>query len=95
VTVAISREAACGNVPPARFTFRVSTLRIDDDGQPVADHRQRVAHLSVPPCSKRTVLRIPARAPFRLDATATGLFKAGDGRELSAFVGYTFTPTNR
>ena len=89
VTVAISREAACGNVPPARFTFRVSTLRIDDDGQPVADRRQRVARISVPPCSKWTVLPIRARAPFRLDGTATGLFKAGDGRDLSAFVSYT------
>jgi hypothetical protein len=28
-----------------------------------------------------------------IDATATNLFKAGDGRELAAQVGYAFKPT--
>jgi len=34
--------------------------------------RQRVERVSVPACAKERVLRIPARAPFRVDATAKG-----------------------
>jgi hypothetical protein len=90
VTVSLSRTAACVD-RPARFTFRVSNLRIDDDGQPVAGRLQHVVKAVAPPC-KLTLLRVPARAPFRLDAAATNLFKAGDGRELSAQVGYSFKP---
>src|SRR5205085_8453839 len=41
VTVSLSRTAACVD-RPARFTFRVSTLRIDEHRQPVADRLQRV-----------------------------------------------------
>ena len=70
----------------------VSSLRIDGDGQPVAAKRERVSRVVVAPVRGQRVLRIPARAPFRLDATATRLFHAGDGRDLSAFVGYSFTP---
>jgi hypothetical protein len=92
ITVSISRGAACGKVPDAHFLFRVSSLRIDDDGQPVAAKRERVARAVVAPCVAERVLRIPARAPFRVDATATGLFRAGDGRDLSAFVSYSFAP---
>jgi hypothetical protein len=93
ITVSISRGAACGEVPDAHFTFRVSRLRIDGDGQPVAAKRERVARATVARCTASRVLHIPARAPFRVDATATGLFRAGDGRELSAFVSYSFAPS--
>src|SRR6185312_15864393 len=92
ITISISRGAACGDVPAAHFTFKVSSLRIDDDGQPVPAKRQRVVRTSVPACTKQRVLRVPARAPFRVDANATGLFRSGDGRDLSAFVGYDFKP---
>ena len=89
-TISLDRGAACVD-RPARFTFRVSSLRIDDDGQPVAGRLQRVVKAVAPPC-KLTLVRIPATAPLRVDATATNLFKAGDGRELAAQVGYTFKP---
>ena len=92
ITISISRGAACGDVPDAHFTFRVSSLRIDDDGQPVAATRERVVRTAVPACTTPPPLKVRARAPFRLDATATGLFHAGDGRDLSAFVNYAFTP---
>ena len=52
---------------------------------------QRIVKAVAPPC-KLTIVHIPARAPLRVDATATQLFKAGDGRELAAQVGYRFTP---
>ena len=90
VVISLDRGAACVD-RPARFTFRVSSLRIDDDGQPVAARMQHVVKAIAPPC-KLTLVRIPATAPLRVDATATNLFKAGDGRELAAQVGYTFEP---
>jgi hypothetical protein len=93
VSISISRGAACGaTIPPARFTFRVSTLGINDARQPVARTTERIVRARVAPCATR-VLHVPARAPFRIDATATGLFKSGDGRELSAFVAYSFKPS--
>jgi hypothetical protein len=93
VSVSLSRTASCGAIAPGRFTFRVSNLRIDGDGQPVAGKLQKIEHGVVrsTPCEQRTV-RFRARAPFRIDASATGLFKAGDGRELAALVAYSFTP---
>jgi hypothetical protein len=91
VTISLSRTAACVD-RPARFTFRVSTLRIDEHRQPVADRVQRVVKAVAPPC-KLTLVRFPATAPFRIDATATHLFKAGDGRELAAQVAYAFKPS--
>jgi len=93
VEIAIDRTAACspGTIRPSRFTFRVSHLEIDSDGQPVAGLPERVVRATVDTCAKRT-LRIETQAPFRIDATTRGTFKAGDGRDLSAQVGYDFTP---
>ncbi len=93
VSISISRGAACGaSIPTTRFTFRVSRLGIDSDGQPVPRATEAFVRTRVAQCAS-TVLHVPARAPFRIDAKATGLFKAGDGRELAAFVAYTFTPS--
>ncbi|MGH3003912.1 MAG: hypothetical protein ACRDM1_14835 [Gaiellaceae bacterium] len=93
VTVSLSRTASCGAIAPGRFTFRVSSLRIDPNGQPAAGKLQKIEHGVVrsTPCEQRTVT-FRARAPFRIDASAAGLFKAGDGRELAAQVGYSFKP---
>jgi hypothetical protein len=93
ISISISRGAACGEVPDAHFTFTISSLRIDDDGQPVAAKRQTVVRTKVPACATPPPLHVRARAPFRLDATATGLFHSGDGRDLSAFVNYAFKPS--
>jgi hypothetical protein len=90
VTISLSRTAACVDTP-ARFTFRVSGVRIDDHGQPAPGRLQRIVKAVAPPC-KLTLIRFPARAPLRIDAKATSLFKASDGRELSAQVGYSFKP---
>jgi hypothetical protein len=90
VTISLSRTAACVD-RPALFTFRVSTLRIDEHRQPVADRLQRVVKAVAPQC-KVTLVRFQATAPFRIDATATHLFRADDGRDLAAQVAYAFVP---
>ena len=91
VTISLSRTAACVD-RPALFTFRVSTLRIDEHRQPVADRLQRVVKAVAPQC-KVTLVRFQATAPFRIDATATHLFRADDGRDLAAQVAYAFVPS--
>jgi len=92
VKISISRSAACGGtIRPTRFTFRVTHLAINDDGQPVPRALETTAHVRVAPCADH-VLTLPAQAPFRIDARADKLFTAGDGRQLSAFVAYSFTP---
>ncbi len=88
--ISLDRAAACVD-RPARFTFRVSSLRIDDDGQPVAGRRQRIVKAVAPPC-KLTLVRSRRRRPCASTPTATNLFKAGDGRELAAQVAYSFEP---
>lgn len=95
VTISVSRSAAaaCGNLAPSAFTFRVYRLRIDDDGQPAAGPLETTARTTVhsTPCENK-VLRVPAVAPLLVVGTARGAFTAGDGRQLTAQVGYTFTP---
>lgn len=94
VTISFNRVGACGEIPDAKFAFRVSQVRIDDDGQPVAGALRQTIRRTVAPC-KEDVMRFPATAPFRIDGHATGLFRAGDGRDLAAQVGYAFAPTKR
>ena len=95
LTISASRSAAgaCGDLSPSRFTFRISTLRIDDHAQPVPGPIQRVERTTVRsnPCEQKS-LRINAEAPLRVDGTVIGSFHAGDGRNLAAQVGYSFTP---
>jgi hypothetical protein len=92
-TVQLSRAAACGSFPPSRITVRLSSLRIDSDGQPVAKRllATRRVTLRSNPCQTK-VVSIPARAPFRIDVTAVGTFQPSqfDQRELSAQVTYGF-----
>jgi hypothetical protein len=94
IAVSLSRTAACGDVPASHFTFRISDLRINKDKQPIPGPVQRVEHRTIrsTPCEQGT-FHFPATAPFRLDATASPTFLAGDGRQLSAQISYAFTPS--
>ena len=95
VTVVLSRSAACGNVPPARMTIRVSRLRINADRQPSPGRllAERRTTLRSTPCETKTI-RIPVRPPFRVDVTANRTFQPSqyDLRQLSALVGFGFQP---
>src|SRR5207302_9240935 len=63
--VTLSRTAACGDVPPSRITIRVSQLRINEDGQPVAGRLQQLRRLTLRSNTCQAVpVRIPARTPF-------------------------------
>jgi hypothetical protein len=94
-TIRLSRAAACGGYPPSRVTIRLSSLRIDGDGQPVAKRLLAVRRLTLRsnPCETK-VIRIPAVAPYRIDISARGTFQPSqyDLRELSAQVTFGFTP---
>lgn len=94
-TVSLSRGAACGAYPPSHITIRLSSLRINGDGQPVAKRLLAVRRLTLRsnPCETR-VVRIPAVAPYRIDVTARGTFQPSqyDLRELSAQVAFGFVP---
>ena len=52
---------------------------------------QAVKHVTVAPCAS-IVEHVHATAPLIVHGTATHLFESGDGRQLAAFVAYTFTP---
>jgi hypothetical protein len=91
--VSLSRQAACGAIPPARLKIRVSDLRINTDSQPVAGRLQSKRSVVVrsTPC-ERTVVPLRATPPFRVDVTGKGFFKPADGRSLSVQIGYAFRP---
>lgn len=92
-TVQLSRAAACGSFPPSHLTIKLSSLRIDADGQPVAKRLLATRHVTLrsDPCETK-VVSIPAKAPYRIDVTAVGTFQPSqfDQRELSAQVTYGF-----
>ena len=92
-TVSLSRGAACGTFKPSHLTIRLSSLRIDSDGQPVARKLLATRHVTLhsDPCETK-VVRIPARAPYRIDVTANGTFQPSqfDQRQLSAQVAFGF-----
>jgi hypothetical protein len=94
-TVSLSRAAACGGYPPSHMTIRLSTLRINGDGQPVAGRPLATKRLTLRsnPCQTKAV-RIPAVTPFRIDVAARGTFQPSqyDQRELSAQVAFGFVP---
>ena len=94
--VVLSRAAACGNVPPAKITIRVSRLAIDrTSGQPVPGRllAQRRATIRSTPCQTRAI-RIPVRPPFHIDVTANRTFQPSqyDLRQLSVQLGFDFQP---
>lgn len=93
--IGIGRSGACGAIRPSHVTIRLSRLEIDADGQPVAGRLLAVRHVVVrsDPCGSQQI-RIPARAPYRLDLTAVGTFQpsAADTRQLSAQVTFGFEP---
>jgi hypothetical protein len=97
LTISASRKAAaaCGDLPPSVFTFRVSRLRIDENAQPAAGRLEKVVKTGVRsnPCEDK-MIRVPVVAPFLVESTSRGAFTAGDGRKLTAQVGYTFTPSS-
>jgi hypothetical protein len=91
--VTLSRTAACGDVPPSKITIRVSSLRIDENGQPVAGRLEQTRRLTLrsSPCEVVPV-RIPVRTPFRIDVSAVGTFQPSpsDQRQLSAQLAFGF-----
>lgn len=93
--VTLSRAAACGDVPPSRITIRVSGLRINSDGQPVAGKLLQARRLTLrsTPCDVRTI-RIPTQTPYRIDVSAVGTFQPSqyDPRQLSAQISFGFEP---
>lgn len=95
--ITLSRGAACGDFKPSRITIKLSSLKItpEPDAQPVAKKLLAVRHVTLHsnPCETKTI-RIPARAPFRLDLTADGTFQPSqyDLRNLSAQVTFGFEP---
>jgi hypothetical protein len=93
--VSMSRAAACGDIAPSILTIRVSRLNIDLNTQPTAGRRLAVKRVLVRsnPCQKSKTVRFRVRPPFRIDVTATGLFRPADGRQLSVQVGYAFKPS--
>ncbi len=93
VVIALSRTAACGAIPAARITIRLSRLRIDKASQPAAGRLELVRHAVVTstPCVSRTV-SIPATPPFRIDLAAARTFQSADGRRLSVLVSFRFVP---
>jgi hypothetical protein len=96
--VTLSRTAACGDYPKSVITVRASRLRLNADAQPVAGRllALRRVVLRSSPCDSRT-LRIPVRAPFRIDVSAVGTFQPSqyDLRQLSAQVGFGFEANRR
>jgi hypothetical protein len=95
LTIAASRSsaAACGRLAPSFFTFRLYHLRIDENGQPAAGDPETTTRTLVrsTPCDNK-LIQLPAVAPFIVVGSARGAFTAGDGRKLTAQVGYSFTP---
>lgn len=96
--VTLSRGAACGGYVASPLTVRVSSMRIDENGQPAAGKLLGVRHvlLRSDPCMT-TTFRIPARAPYRIDVTATRTFQPSqyDQRQLSAQVTFGFEPAKK
>jgi hypothetical protein len=93
LTITLSRQAACGDIPESRFVFRVSRLRIDGDNQPVAAGPEKTVRGTVTsnPCQVNAV-KAQVVAPFRVDGVAHGSFRSGDNRNLAAQVGFAFVP---
>jgi len=98
-TVTLARSAACGGGrAPSRMTIRLSTLRIDREGQPAAGRVRAIEHRTVrsspTPCRPQTI-RFRTRTPFRIDVSAAGTFQASpsDLRQLSAQVDFGWAPT--
>jgi hypothetical protein len=93
--VTVSRSAACGDVPPARLTIRLSRVRINQYDQPAPGKVLATRRLTVrsTPCQTIAV-RIPARPPFIVETTANRTFKPSkfDQRDLSVTIGYRFDP---
>ena len=96
VVVTLSRSAACGAIPPARITIRVSQLAIDKNRQPVAGRIEQLRHVTVhsAPCETRTV-EILATPPFRIDLSANRTFQSSpsDRRPLSVVAAFSFRPS--
>jgi hypothetical protein len=94
-TVTLSRTAACGDFASSPVTIRVSRLRIDEGGQPVAGKllARRHALVTSNPCGAQAI-SIGVRPPFRIDVSTTRTFQPSesDQRQLSAQVGFAFRP---
>jgi hypothetical protein len=93
ISASRASAAACGALAPSHFTFRVYRLRIDEYGQPAPGPPETTARTVVrsTPCENK-LLRVRAVAPFLVVGSARGAFTSGDGRKLTAQVGYSFTP---
>ncbi|MGZ4358092.1 MAG: ArnT family glycosyltransferase [Gaiellaceae bacterium] len=95
LVVSLSRLGACGKIPAAHITIRVSRLAIDKNAQPAAGRLESIRRVTVhsQPC-QAPVVRIPATPPFRVDVAADRTFQPSptDRRELSVVIGFAFQP---
>jgi hypothetical protein len=93
VDVTLSRSAACGNIPPALISIRVSRLTLDKSSQPAAGRLEQLRTVIVHsmPCQTRTIA-VHAAPPFRIDLTANRTFQSSpsDPRPLSVTVGFSY-----
>jgi hypothetical protein len=93
--VALSRSAACGNLPASHIVVRVSTIRINQDRQPAAGRLLALRRTTIrsTPCDSKAV-RIPVRPPFRIDVSANRTFQPSqyDPRQLSVLINFGFEP---
>ncbi len=96
--IVLSRAAACGNVPAAHITVRVSRLALSKDAQPAPGRLLALRHATIrsTPCDTRAI-RVPVRPPFRVDVTADRTFQPSqyDPRQLSVQIGFGFQPDAR
>jgi len=94
--IVLSRAAACGNVPAAHITIRLSRLAIDPKNkQPTAGRLLALRRTTIrsTPCQTRAI-RIPVRPPFHVDVSADRTFQPSqyDPRQLSVQIGFGFNP---
>lgn len=94
-TVVASRRAACGDVPAAPLTIRVSRVALNDEFQPVPGRLLATKHVRIrsTPCDT-TPISFKVTPPFIVDVSTPKTFQPNqyDRRNLSVQIDYGFAP---
>ena len=95
--VAVSRQGACGDIPPADVTIRIGPVAVIDK-QPGFARVDEVVRRKLPACGLVQVVT-RATVPYHVEVTVEPTFipaeldaSSGDVRELGAQVGFDFIP---